>query len=137
MKKFLNFLSIALFAIVAFTSCSSDEPNPTNPLVGTWQCAEEYDKEGEDNSIITYTFTVDNKVTFLEAYETGEVIEQVTGYYKYDNNAPFIQLLFTAYDEYLDEEETIIDWVQYVNETTIHVYYDTPTGEYYVYKRVK
>lgn len=139
MKRLLNFLCIALFALVAFTSCSSDnEPKADNPLVGTWECAEEYDDEKDDITFITYTFTADNKVTFLEVSETNEVIEQVTGDYTYNPDTKVAQLLFTAFDEYTGKEEVIIDYARYIDDTTIYIYYDEiTTDDYYLYKRKK
>ncbi len=76
MKKFINFLSLALIAMLSFASCSSDNnepstPTPANYLVGKTFIWGDEPKAGVNNWIFSYfRFTNSGRGTFYhEAFD--------------------------------------------------------------------
>ena len=113
MKKFL---SLAVFSLLALSSCKTDEPTditltPEQQLVGTWKISKYVEVNGADNSVIasmdadnctktsTYQFTGDKKLHFKVYAESGgtcSVQGEMTGYYNYDSPTKILSLYYAS-----------------------------------------
>lgn len=124
MKKFINFFVCAVFAMVAFTSCSSDsdEPVATNPLVGTWEMIEDTGYIPNGCTTVTYTFHDDGTGIFKEVdNETGEINEMETFTYVFYTETERGVIRFGDDPEY----DT---YIELINKSTIKVTYRYDDG---------
>lgn len=119
MKKFINFFVCAVFAMVAFSSCSSDkdEPDVTNPLVGTWEMIEDTGDVPNGCTTVTYTFNDDGTGIFKEVdNETGEIDEMET----------FTYVFYTETDRGVirfGDDPDYDTYVELINKSTLKVTY--------------
>lgn len=119
MKKFINFFVCVVFAMVAFTSCSSDsdEPVTTNPLVGLWEIIENNGDISNEYTYATYTFHDDGTGIFKEVdNETGEIYEMETFTYVFYTETERGVIRFGDDPEY----DT---YIELINKSTIKVTY--------------
>lgn len=133
MKKFLRIWFVALFIVVLFSYYVNNK-NTTNPLVGTWERAEKKFYGNDKPTILTYTFTTDNRVV-IEMTEDGKISEKLIGTYTYDIDNKTALLVFAPLNTSTGKDSTIIRAVRYIDKRIIHAYQnaDVESPDYGVY----